>query len=54
MDKYLVFAIISVLALGSISSVGGLINSPVLAQENMTMGMDNSTDMTNNTTMTIN
>jgi hypothetical protein len=64
MNKYLVFAIISALAVGSILSTGGLLNSSVMAQDNMTMEMDNmstpmdnmstpmdnSTDMSNNTT----
>ena len=41
MNKYLVFAIVSALAVGSILSTGGLLNSSVMAQENITMEMDN-------------
>lgn len=45
MNKYYVFAIISALAIGSIlaAGAGGVLNSAVLAQDNMTMTMDNST-----------
>jgi len=45
MNKYFVFAIISALAIGSIlvAGAGGVLNSTVLAQDNMTMTMDNST-----------
>lgn len=45
MNKYFVFAIISALAIGSIlaAGAGGVLNSAVLAQDNMTLTMDNST-----------
>lgn len=54
MDKYLMFAIISALAVGSILSTGGLQNSFVMAQENITMEMDNTSmpmDQMDNMTM---
>lgn len=54
MNKYLVFAIISALAVGSILSIGGLLNSSVMAQENITMEMDNMSmpmDQMDNMTM---
>ena len=54
MNKYLVFAIISALAVGSILSTGGLLNSFVMAQENITMEMDNMSmpmDQMDNMTM---
>ena len=43
MNKCFVFAIISALAIGSILAVGanGVLSSAVLAQDNMTMTMDN-------------
>ncbi|WP_148687827.1 hypothetical protein [Candidatus Nitrosocosmicus hydrocola] len=45
MNKYFVFTIISALAIGSIlaAGAGGVLNSTVIAQDNMTMTMDNST-----------
>ena len=54
MNKYLVFAIVSALAVGSIFSTGGLQNSFVMAQENITMEMDNTSmpmDQMDNMTM---
>ena len=54
MKKYLVFAIVSALAVGSILSTGGLQNSFVMAQENITMEMDNTSmpmDQMDNMTM---
>ncbi len=54
MNKYLVFAIVSALAVGSILSTGGLQNSFVMAQENITMEMDNTSmpmDQMDNMTM---
>lgn len=53
MNNYLVFAIISALAIGSILSMGGLLNTSVMAQENMTMTMDNSSMPMDNMTMTM-
>ncbi len=45
MNKYFVFTIINALAIGSILAAGasGVLNSTVIAQDNMTMTMDNST-----------
>lgn len=54
MDKYLMFAIISALAVGSILSTGGLLSSSVMAQENMTLEMDDMSmpiDQMDNMTM---
>ena len=54
MNKYLVFVIVSALAVGSILSTGGLQNSFVMAQENITMEMDNTSmpmDQMDNMTM---
>ena len=54
MNKYLVFAIVSALAVGLILSTGGLLNSFVMAQENITMEMDNMSmpmDQMDNMTM---
>ena len=48
------FAIISALAVGSILSTGGLLNSSVMAQENITMEMDDMSmpmDQMDNMTM---
>ncbi len=58
MNKYIAFAIIGALAMGFIlaAGAGGVLNSAVLAQDNMTMAMDNSTkpmDGMGNMTMVI-